>query len=453
MKAWSEDFNVQDEVLKTIPLWVRFPNLPINCWSMKALSKIGNILGNPVYADECITSSIRISYARMLIEMDITKPLPRSVKLQDPKERLIQQEVTYDWEPKYYTKCLKIRTDRDGGNDKKVNEQQKITETTQQLEPESKDKDAQEKDEGWITVLGKSAAREAKAKQLEEQELSGRNGFQSLAKDQTYDEPAKRDKGVYKRNNKAIIALVEHRVKEHKTNEVIKKIAPGWKWISNASASHKIRIWVIWDPRIYTFEPMEVDEQLIHGQIRIISKAVMFGFSAIYGLHTIKDRLKLWSKMRQIHSIQQGPWLAMGDYNVVLHTQDRQYGSEVQEMETKHFKEYMKDTRMNELQYVGRSYTWTNNHTYSRIDRGLVNVNWMMTMPNVKVQVLEPLVSDHSPLKLVITHVQGKKNRPFRFFNCIADNPQFMQQIEIAWKERSTKRIIQAVWNNLKSVK
>ncbi|XP_019236447.1 PREDICTED: uncharacterized protein LOC109216720 [Nicotiana attenuata] len=247
--------------------------------------------------------------------------------------------------------------------------------------------------------------------------------------------------------------LVEHRVKEHKTNEVIKKIAPGWKWISNACVSHKSRIWIMWDPRIYTFEPVEVDEQLIHGQIRIISKEVMFGFSAIYGLHTVKDRLKLWSKMRQIHSIQQGPWLAMGDYNAVLHPQDRQYGTEVQEMKIKNFKEYMRDTGMNELQYVGRSYTWTNNHTYSRIDRGLVNVNWMMTMPNVKVQVLEPLVSDHSPLKLVITQTQGKKNRPFRFFNCIAEHPQFMQQIEIAWKDRSTKGTMQDVWNNLKSVK
>ncbi|XP_070012286.1 uncharacterized protein LOC142176320 [Nicotiana tabacum] len=90
MKAWLEDFNVQDEVLKTIPLWVEFSNLPINCWSMKTLSKIGSILGNPVYANECTTGSIRISYARMLIEMDITKAVPGSVKLQDPKGRLIQ---------------------------------------------------------------------------------------------------------------------------------------------------------------------------------------------------------------------------------------------------------------------------------------------------------------------------------------------------------------------------
>lgn len=71
-------------------------------------------------------------------------------------------------------------------------------------------------------------------------------------------------------NNKALIALVEHRVKEHKTNDIIKKIAPGWQLISNASQSNKSRIWVIWDPRIYKFDPEDVDELLVHGQNRII---------------------------------------------------------------------------------------------------------------------------------------------------------------------------------------
>ncbi|XP_075109284.1 uncharacterized protein LOC142181060 [Nicotiana tabacum] len=242
-------------------------------------------------------------------------------------------------------------------------------------------------DEGWITVLGKSATRATKARQNKEQEVAGKKETQSLTNNTNYDEPE------------------------------------------------------------------EVDEQLIHGQIRIISKAFTFGFSAIYGLHTIKDRLSMWRKLRQIHSLQQGPWLAIGDYNVVLQAQDRQHGTEVRAMETRDFKEYMLDTGMHELQYVGRNYTWTNNHTYSRIDRGLVNAAWMMIMPNMKVQVLEPLVSDHSPLKLMTTQVQGKKNRPFRFFNCIADHHQFIQKMEQAWEGRNTFGMMQLVWNKLKKVK
>ncbi|XP_019264348.1 PREDICTED: uncharacterized protein LOC109241980 [Nicotiana attenuata] len=282
--------------------------------------------------------------------MDITRPLPRSVKVQDPKGRLIQQEVVYDWEPTYCSKFLKIghdstvirkeqpqrmiqqrkvatgkqawlRTDRNGANEKKETEQKEMIETAQQRESEPTEKEVQRRDEGWITVLGRSAARAAKARQNEEQEVAGKQEVQSLNNNINYDVPA-----------------------------------PGWQWISNANPSNKSRIWVIWDPRIYKFDPEEADEQL-----------------------------------------------------------DRQHGTEVQDIETRDFKEFLLDTGMHELQYMGRNYTRTNNHTSSRIDRGLV---------------LEPLVSDHSPLKLMIT-----------------------QKVEQAWEERSTGGMMQIVWNKLKKVK
>ncbi|XP_075077066.1 uncharacterized protein LOC142163819 [Nicotiana tabacum] len=184
--------------------------------------------------------------------------------------------------------------------------------------------------------------------------------------------------------------------------------------------------------KIFVFEPTEIDEQIIHGQIRTHSELLAFGFTAIYGLHTIKDRLKMWQKLRQIHSLQQGLWLAMGDFNAVLNSQDRQHGTMIHDMETKNFREFMNDTGINELHTVGKDYTWTNNHTNSRIDRGLVNSNWMMTMPSLRIQVLEPSVSDHSPLKLMISQMQRKKTSPFRFFNCIAEHPQFMQEVDQA---------------------
>ncbi|WMV36855.1 hypothetical protein MTR67_030240 [Solanum verrucosum] len=45
---------------------------------------------------------------------------------------------------------------------------------------------------------------------------------------------------------------------------------------------------------------------------------------------------------------------------------------------------------MNELTAVGGSYTWTNGHTYSRIDRAIVNVEWMLQMSVIEVRILRP---------------------------------------------------------------
>lgn len=37
----------------------------------------------PLYADECTTMQDRISYARVLIEVDVTKPLTYEINVED----------------------------------------------------------------------------------------------------------------------------------------------------------------------------------------------------------------------------------------------------------------------------------------------------------------------------------------------------------------------------------
>ncbi|XP_019257662.1 PREDICTED: uncharacterized protein LOC109235869 [Nicotiana attenuata] len=80
MKAWTADFDFDAEDLKTIPIWIKLPNLPLSCWSASALSKIGSGLGQPIYADACTSNAERISYARILVEVDVTKELPTVIK-------------------------------------------------------------------------------------------------------------------------------------------------------------------------------------------------------------------------------------------------------------------------------------------------------------------------------------------------------------------------------------
>lgn len=59
-------------------MWVRFLNLPTKFWGAKSLSRIGRLLGMPIVADECTTNQRRVNYARVLIEVDVSKPLPKA---------------------------------------------------------------------------------------------------------------------------------------------------------------------------------------------------------------------------------------------------------------------------------------------------------------------------------------------------------------------------------------
>ncbi|XP_015169930.1 uncharacterized protein [Solanum tuberosum] len=90
MKPWVPEFNFKEEILTTIPLWVKLPNLPLNCWNSVVLSKIGSSVGKPLYADECTTQTSRISFARILVEVDVTRPLAKVIKIQDPKGKIVE---------------------------------------------------------------------------------------------------------------------------------------------------------------------------------------------------------------------------------------------------------------------------------------------------------------------------------------------------------------------------
>ena len=62
----------------------------------------------PLFADECTTKQTRISYGRMLIEVDVTKAIPQQITVADPNGRTFVQEVVMEWKPQYCDKCQKI---------------------------------------------------------------------------------------------------------------------------------------------------------------------------------------------------------------------------------------------------------------------------------------------------------------------------------------------------------
>lgn len=111
IKLWSPDFDLKTEFLIEIPIWVKFPKLPINSWGAKSLSSIASTIGTPLYADSCTAKQTRISFARILIEVNVTKPLPDEVEVMDPTGRFFQQPVLYDWKPNFCEKCMKIGHD------------------------------------------------------------------------------------------------------------------------------------------------------------------------------------------------------------------------------------------------------------------------------------------------------------------------------------------------------
>jgi len=80
----------------------------MSCWGKGSLSQIASVIGVPIYADECTAKQTRISYARMLIEVNITQSLPDKIVVMDSTGNTFEQEVSYDWKPKFCPKCSMV---------------------------------------------------------------------------------------------------------------------------------------------------------------------------------------------------------------------------------------------------------------------------------------------------------------------------------------------------------
>ncbi|KAK4731362.1 hypothetical protein R3W88_024350 [Solanum pinnatisectum] len=120
----------------------------------------------------------------------------------------------------------------------------------------------------------------------------------------------------------------------------------------------------------------------------------------------------------------------MGDYNTIHRGEDIMVGSPVQDAEIRDFDEYLRDTSMPILKHTSREYTWTNGHIYNRTDCALVNTRWMLTMPDMELQIIDPGCSDHSPFSINFFQQVELRSIPFNFLNHLAKHVKFQDTVK-----------------------
>ncbi|XP_019262827.1 PREDICTED: uncharacterized protein LOC109240616 [Nicotiana attenuata] len=288
--------------------------------------------------------------------MDVTRPLPEMIKLYDPKGKVLEKLVHYDWKPLYYQKCCQLvhiykdqrKQKQDGmiqktGEGMQKQEWRKVT----VLEPQSNP----EVEPQWQVARGKSATKKH-ADVIREKEVDIGNAFKALVD-----------------TAQKIVQLSEAQGEKEKQN---KKVLNNWKWVDNYDEAPGGRLWVIWDSTQLDYTLIRTHEQFI-------------------------------------------------------------LGKPVQEVETRDFKQFLLDAKVDELKTVGRQYTWTNNHVHSRIDRILVNAEWIQKCLNMEGMSMNPGFSDRCPLSVSFDTSS--------------------QAVQLNWRPRNGRHTMLTVWSKLKKLK
>ncbi|KAK9676732.1 hypothetical protein RND81_11G096300 [Saponaria officinalis] len=131
LKQWSPTFSVDMEKITSVPVWVLFPGLDPYLWSDSALSKIASKVGKPFFADLTTTLKSRLSFARVMVEVDVSKPLLDHMFINSPFVGFFSQPVEYEWVPHYCSGCGKLGhlLERCKWNKKKVAAKQVVVPT------------------------------------------------------------------------------------------------------------------------------------------------------------------------------------------------------------------------------------------------------------------------------------------------------------------------------------
>ena len=110
LRPMTKFFDFSCEEMSWVPVWVKFPSLPLCCWSPICLSKIASVIGKPIQCDHLTSSLSRMSYARVLVEIDLLEELRHTVEISLPDGPTLHQKVVYETLPKYCNFCMSLVT-------------------------------------------------------------------------------------------------------------------------------------------------------------------------------------------------------------------------------------------------------------------------------------------------------------------------------------------------------
>ncbi|XP_020272596.1 uncharacterized protein LOC109847768 [Asparagus officinalis] len=107
LKPWSIDTDMEKFQTCTYPMWVQFPNLRLNLWTPTGISKIVSIIGNPITTDKLTATRQRLSYAKVLLEIELPlkEALPDMIVIQGPDGKNHNQKVIYEFKPRWCSLC------------------------------------------------------------------------------------------------------------------------------------------------------------------------------------------------------------------------------------------------------------------------------------------------------------------------------------------------------------
>ncbi|XP_074314191.1 uncharacterized protein LOC141649398 [Silene latifolia] len=372
VRPWQVDVDLLKEDVKIVPAWVRLHGLPLKFWG-KCLPSIAGLVGKYIKKDAATDEKTRLGFARTMVELTVGQNFPNSVKFKDEQGKVVVVNVEYEWKPSICTKCKSL------GHEEKT-----CRKVLQKGKPTQK---------VWKPVP-KPAINDNKLSETEYPVLNAANG--TPGKIQVTPSVSTQEKLAYQGGKSDTM--------QESPQVVVVDVS------DDAATQGGIEATIV-----------QYDPQFIHVKVIIKSTQKSFFLSMIYAYNEGVDRKDLWAKMERIAAVTNGPWVMAGDFNTVISPDERMGGNTKQE-DMDDFIDCITTCGMNDIHATGAYFTWTNkqdaaHRKFSRLDRFMVNHDWMNTFPEMAAHFHPEGLLDHNPCVVSISKMGGRKNASFKYFN------------------------------------
>ncbi|XP_074288829.1 uncharacterized protein LOC141613981 [Silene latifolia] len=238
-------------------------------------------------------------------------------------------------------------------------------------------------------------------------------------------------------NNVGLFGLIETRVKSINISKVISGLGTGWNYEVNNDIRDGGRIWILWNPSIFNVSIIKKEVQVIHLHVSHLQSGYAWVCSMVYGCNKDSDRHDLWNSLIQMKANYLEPWIVMGDFNNVLHFDER-IGSSVTAAEVRAFQDCVDVCGLYDLIVTGAYFTWNNKQegecrVFSRIDRVMANASWILNGPSGIANFLPEGLYDHSPCILSLWEDCDRKKNSFKYFNMWGKDEKFLSIVQQTW--------------------
>ena len=163
--------------------------------------------------------------------------------------------------------------------------------------------------------------------------------------------------------------------------------------------------------------------------------------SIVYAANEAITRKELWEELLLLSVSLSGngkPWIMLGDFNQVLCPAEHSQATSLNvNRRMKVFRDCLFEAELCDLVFKGNTFTWWNKSATrpvaKKLDRILVNESWCSRFPSAYAVFGEPDFSDHASCGVIINPLMHREKRPFRFYNFLLQNPDFISLVGELW--------------------